>query len=282
MEKNKKTKKIIRKLRKGQVVLLLVLIAGIIGVIGAGIFYQQHLETQITKLEEQSKKALISAESGAYKALKSNQLTGNFSIGEFQVTTSPYTPSDFNEFKTPDLFSGESYTFYLGEYDYANKRFSTGYSGSGIEVHFGDKNSSFCELVVLMLIKDNASSSDEYKYFYPDSGDIPLCNYYYSSTQLTGAVKKDVANSSESSFKYKMTLSQPDLQGYNLLVVMFLSGNSQPDYKKPVKLKAVSGNLPVQGRFIKSIAKQKEGGDVVKSVIVFESYPQLDIFLTRF
>src|SRR3989338_6632927 len=119
------------KVRRGQILLITVMLLATVMTVVLSISFKSVTETQVTKLEEESQKALAAAESAIDVALKENSfnssvtsftlrsgslssITGFSGNATIQSTTS-------TTFTTPNIPKDGSYTFYLGNYDVSSK-----------------------------------------------------------------------------------------------------------------------------------------------------------------
>jgi len=202
-------------------------------------------DTQVTKLEEESQKALAAAESAIEVALKNNSTAtlGSGSLdsisgfsGEATIDTTTST-----EFTTPTIVKDGSYTFYLGEYNLATKTIGSSISQS-IDVCFNNGTT-----VEITLVK----STGVKKYF--TNGSVAGC-------PDKGVNIPAVDISTDSKFLFVRVLYAP------------------------TKLIFSGANLPAQGRTVTSEVKSSTSTGVSKKVVLFQSYPQIpgEFFMTAF
>ena len=113
------------KSQKGQILLITVMLLATVMTIVLSISFKSVTETQVTKLEEDSQKALAAAESAIDVALKENataylgsgsltSITGFTGQATFDTTTS-------TKFISPSIVKNGAYTFYLGDYNSTTK-----------------------------------------------------------------------------------------------------------------------------------------------------------------
>lgn len=223
-------------------------------------------DTQVTKLEEESQKALAAAESAIEVALKNNStatlgsgsltsITGFSGSATIDTTTS-------TEFTTSSILKDRSYTFYLGNYDMTTNVVgaSTGndivvcfQAGSAIEVTLIKTGS-----VKKYVVDPNANQSGRIS----------------STSSITGSsCSPDTTN-----YSYSTTIPGADIgnDGQILLVRVLFSTSKL--------LFSSSANLPIQGRTITSQATSSTSTGVSKKVVLFQSYPQVpgEFFTTSF
>jgi len=207
--------------------------------------FKSSTDTQVTKLEEESQKALAAAESAIEVALKNNSTAtlGSGSLnsisgfsGEATIDTTTST-----QFTTPTIVKDGSYTFYLGEYNLATKTIGSSISQS-IDVCFNNGTT-----VEITLVK----STGVKKYF--TNGSVAGC-------PDKGVNIPAVDISTDSKFLFVRVLYAP------------------------TKLIFSGGNLPAQGRTVTSQATSSTSTGVSKKVVLFQSYPQIpgEFFTTAF
>ena len=107
--------------QKGQILLITIMLVATVLTVVLAVTFKSTSETQITKLEEQSQKALTAAEAGIEAALQ--QESGSVSIGSLpgfsgsgfsgQASVESITDS---KFVSPLLLRDQQYTFYLADY----------------------------------------------------------------------------------------------------------------------------------------------------------------------
>jgi len=110
---------------KGQVLLITVMLLATVMTIVLSVSFKSSTDTQVTKLEEESQKALTAAESAIEVALKEN---GSVTIGSGSLTSitgfqgsATVESATAKTFTTPIIQKDGSYTFYLGDYDVSSK-----------------------------------------------------------------------------------------------------------------------------------------------------------------
>ena len=107
--------------QKGQILLITIMLVATVLTVVLAVTFKSTSETQITKLEEQSQKALTAAEAGIEAALQ--QESGSVSIGSlpgfsgsgFSGQASVESIRD-SKFVSPLLLRDQQYTFYLADY----------------------------------------------------------------------------------------------------------------------------------------------------------------------
>jgi len=208
--------------------------------------FKSATDTQVTKLEEESQKALAAAESAIEVALKNNSTAtlGSGSLdsifgfsGEATIDTTTST-----QFTTPTNVKDGSYTFYLGEYNLATKTIGSSINQS-IDVCFNNGTT-----VEITLVKSTGVKK------------------YFANGSVAGCPDKGV----------NIPAADISTDSKFLLVRVLYA---------PTKLIFSSGtNLPAQGRTITSEVKSSTSTGVSKKVVLFQSYPQIpgEFFMTAF
>ncbi|MCM8787883.1 MAG: hypothetical protein NC935_07545 [Candidatus Omnitrophica bacterium] len=259
--------------QKGQVLLITVMLLATILTVVLSLSFKSTGETQITKLEEESQKALAAAEAGIEAALKQGAIANISSLPGLESFTGSVNieTTKNNAFISPLLQKDEQYTFYLSQpgsnapeqTDFTN--LISQYNNNALTV-CSTSNSIALELT---LIK--AGSSPSTKRFSINPPTTTIIQNAEDANQL-GACP------SGENFSYKHQLSAEDIGSNNLiLIVRIINGTGKVGFTAPSGI-----NLPLQGKSIISEAKSKTG--VNKKVSLFQSYPQIpsDFFVTSF
>ncbi len=246
--------------KQGQVLLLVVLLSATLFAIAGAVFFESIVQTQVTKIQEESIRALKAAEGLAEQALKTGStvtLTGqDISLpgaeGQAQVSN-----ATTNVFTTPLIQKDEQYTFYLADYNPETSSFEGDPQQPSFKIEPSETN--FC---------DTNPFAVELTYVNVDTNDFERtvggCNNYTS-------IQKD--------FDFGNIVSPTN--SYHLLIIRVLADNTDfPGVR--LKLTKQDGNWPVQGTTVVSTVQTASG--VKKTVRVFQSYPQLpaSFFVTRF
>ena len=259
------------KLKRGQVLLIAVMLVATTLTVVLSLSFQSTTETQITKLEEESQKALAAAEAGIEAALKQGSVTisslpglSNFTgKAEVQITTYP-------QFITPLLQKDEQYTFYLSRQgptapqqpDFTN--LISQYNNTPLTICSTTNN------VALELTLIKGTTPPTVKRF---SINPPGNSIIQNGTQANNA---GTCPSGEN-FSYRHWLTAAEVGNNNLLLIVRMVNGSGK-----VGFTAASGNLPLQGKTI--ISEVKSASGVSKKVQLFQSYPQIpaEFFITTF
>lgn len=248
-----------RQTKKSQILLITIIFVSIIMTVVFSISFQSITETQMTKLEEENKKALSAAES-AIEALL-NQKTNQVFFGSGELSNF----SDFsggaivetnqsNEFTSPFLKKDSSYTFYIAPYDINNNSFGPSIN-SNLEICF-----SSSQALEITLIGENK-----------------IRKYAVDPTRKINNATNPSNICSNNSYQRSFTITASDIStNSSLLVIKNLFADGKIFFKSNV-------NLPPQGKTISSRAVNNKT-KVSKRIIFFQSYPQIpaDFFYTRF
>lgn len=258
--------------QRGQILLIAVMLLALTMTIVLSVTFTSKTETQITKLEEESQKALAAAEAGIEAALKSGDVTigeggilqGSGFTGEAKVTTDVG-----DQFVTPLLQKDEQYTFYLSDYP----ALGNPYTGD-LTVSYGSGGTA-CNTIALefsLIYDDPGATGYQIKRFIADLG-----NTFSSDTGEKGSVTGTKIR--EVNFNCSAPLGAISaFPNAKVLIVRVFSGATRLGFS--------SGNqnvfLKPQGKFVNSQATSQTGAS--KKVELFQSYPQIpaDFFVTGF
>lgn len=249
--------------RSGQILLITVMLLATIMTIVLSVSFKSATDTQITKLEEESQKALVAAESAIEVALKNNNtatlgsgsltsITGFEGSATIDLTTS-------TQFTTASIPKDGSYTFYLGNYDVTTKTIGAS-TNQNITLCFqsGTPNPA----IEVTLVK----SSSVKKYVVDPS------------SRVTNASTGSSCTPDTTNYSYSANISGSDIgaDGQFLLVRVL--------YTSTKLFFSASSNFPIQGRTVSSQATSSTSTGVSKKVVLFQSYPQIpgDFFSTSF
>lgn len=259
-----------KKRQEGQVLLITaMLLASVVAVVLA-VTFRSNTETQITKLEEESQKALAAAEAGIEAALRTKQNVdiGTLNISGFTGSATIKNSSSSNTFVSPTLEKDQQYTLYLTTYTPSTNTFSGSYASGNLTFYFG--NDGNCPALAVTVFNTSGS-------YVKQRLIQPTCSSGVSGTDIAATAAN--TNVQGYNFAYNAIIPSTDLSSGNMAVVRMLSAN-------PLNLSrfAVVGtaNLPLQGSIITSEARSAAG---VKKVIErFQSYPQIpmEFFVTSF
>ncbi len=244
------------KKKRGQVLLITVMLLATALTVILSVSFKSTTDTQLTKLEEESQKALAAAEAGIEAALKQGTIANIGSLpglGDFTGSASIETTTT-NSFITPLLLKDEQYTFYLANYTSPNN-FSNYWSGN-LTICFGN-----VALEITLIKSDNTLT----RYAVNPSNSSIINNGVSASSGSN--------NCPESSFSNNYSLAS--ISNTKLMIARVIGGQTKIGIKG-------SSVLPLQGKTIVSEAKSKTG--VTKKVILFQSYPQIpaNFFVTSF
>ncbi len=248
--------------QKGQVLLITVMILATILSIVIATSFSSMTETQLTKLEEEERKAFAAAEAVTEKALKegSTTLSGIGEFSNYQASATVDTTTSRN-FITPLLQKDEQYTLYLstpqGAPDNPNfQQLGSPYFSGNLYICF---NNAALELT---LIKSDNTVSH---YAVNPSGSTIIQNALSANSGAT--------NCPDTSFNNNYLLSS--VSNTKLLLVRVIGGSSKVGFHGTTDLR-------LQGKTIYS--KATSPGGATKKIVLFQSYPQIpsDFFVTSF
>ena len=260
--------------KRGQALLIAIMLLATAITIALAITYRSTTDTQLTKLEEESQRALAAAEAGIEAAIRSNSNVTiadlNLGVG-FSGSATIDTTSNRTNFISPNIEKDGQYAFYLAKYDPSTNAFTTNganrYNGT-VRFYFGTNNKKTCNgtrnapALEVTLVK--VSGTIERLLIEPcSSNKIGTSDLNTNDNGTLDGVSFDY-------FTETLAISNEKL----MFVRVFYS-----DTKIGIK-----GNnaLPLQGRII--VSEATSPGGVTKKVQLFQSYPQIpaEFFVTQF
>lgn len=274
-----KRMKILKK-QDGQILLIVVMLFALALTIVMSVSFKSITESQITKLEEESQKALAAAEAGVEAALKSSLTgvqsfdalgipslvgiqTGNVTIESVQQTT----------FVTPIVVADDAYTFYMADYNMETGSLGVGYTGS-LGVYYGQQNGD-CGGIALELTFISGASPYTTTRYLADTGSPGLVSVASSSDKV-GVALGSADTTVDPTVPFWCAIS-PISKPINskLLLIRVLGKDTRIGFKG-------GANLPLQGKTITSEAQSTAG--VKKKIYFFQSYPQIpaNLYTTTF
>lgn len=243
--------------------------------------FRSTTETQVTKLEEESQKALAAAEAALEKLLQ--QGSGTVTTGSisnipagFDYNAEFVTATATNEFSSPVVQQDQIYSLYLADYDPATNAFSNYYNGT-ITVYYNSTSGVNCNQfgIEASLVKGDPGSTSISRYV-GDTGDI--FNSFGSSSNSGSSVSGGQTIDGITYYCRISAITVSSADKPHLLVVRNISPNN---YSTRF---GFSGNttLRTQGKTAESEASTTTG--VTKKIQLFQSYPQLpaEFFVTQF
>jgi hypothetical protein len=251
--------------KKGQILLITVMLLATVMTIVLSISFKSVTETQITKLEEESQKALAAAESAIEVVLK-EKIPATLGSGSLSSISGFSGGATINStasktFTTPNIPKDGSYTFYLGNYSTLNKTIASVTDSNTLTICF--QSGSQKPAIEITLVK----LSGVKKYVVDDpsltrttgaiaASIIPPCNGYGFSTNILGS---DIGNDAQ------------------FLLVRVLYAPTKLFFSRAT-------NLPLQGTTVPSQATSSTSTGASVIVIGFQSYPQIpaEFFTTTF
>lgn len=247
--------------RKGQILLIAVMLLATVIAIVMTIAFNTTSETQLSKLEEDSQKALAAADAGVQAALQKSGAVNIATLGGFstQGITGNATVQTVTQkyFVSPLLEKDEQYTFYLADYP----GLTTPWNGT-LDVLFNSESGQ-CISIEIMVLKSNNTLE---KYAYNTSCGATITNAALASQQTTTL----------DGTTFQWNTGNITVANSVFMVVRVYGGRTKLGFQ------SATTNLPLQGKSVTSEARTQSG--VVKKVQLFQSYPQLpaSFFATSF
>lgn len=246
--------------QKGQILLITIMLVATVLTVVLAVTFKSTTETQLTKLEEESQKALAAAEAGVEIALQQN--IGDPAI-DIDSLVSGYTGQatvdalNLPIFSTPLLQKDQQYTFYLTNYD--SSGLGSNYWSGTLDVNF--KSETDCPTIEITFIRNNNSVVRNV---------LDPCTHL-SGGGTTATVGGDTFGGVTFEHKASFAVGAEN----KVLIVRTLFAPTRVGFKS-------SANLPLQGKYVTSEAKSEAG--VSKKVQLFQSYPQIpaEFFVTSF
>lgn len=259
--------------QKGQVLLIVVMLLATAITVVLSISFTTTTDTQITKLEEESQRALAAAEAGIEAALKQDvasiAIEGLAGLDDSGITGNAVTTNIIGStFVTPLLQKDDQYTFYLSNYN--NGVIGGNSYNSGLNIHYGSVSESCNDLAIEITLIYGNDPDYEIKRLVGDTGG-KLGGEDSGATATSATVEGQ-------SFKCSLPINVGLYSDAKILIVRTLFSQTRVGF--------YSGNKDVplkpQGNFITSTATVTSG--VTKKVQLFQSYPQIpsEFFVTRF
>lgn len=265
LERSRKIKFQILEPQKGQILLITIMLVATLLTVVLAVTFKSTTETQLTKLEEESQKALSAAEAGVEAALQQNigdsvsiaslpNLTGSGFSGD--ATVGSITDSLF---VSPLMQKDQQYTFYLSDYPgFANPMLNV-----PISIFFMTEGACPTLEITLVTTADviTRQVTDPCDQIEPSTGDLPA---------VSGTFAKGGYN-----FTYQ---SDPiTVNNHVVMIIRTLFAATRLAIERPD-----GSDLPVQGKYVTSQAKSPSG--VSKKVQLFQSFPQIpaEFFVTSF
>lgn len=274
-----------RETQQGQILLITVMLLAAAVTVVMTIAFNSTTETQITRLEEDSQKALSAAESALEAAVQ--QKTGTVAINTLPAFAGTNITGQAEviemsgyEFVTPLLQRDEQYTFYMAGYDYEANTWAESwpvpYAATGdITVYLQtEQDAGGCPGPALELTFIDAANNTNRKAIIDPCGVIDSTDGQPEVPTAAGGSLKNV------NFDYKTTgtgTALTGISGMKVMMVRVLNMATRVGFQT-----SVSTPFKSQGRVVSSEAKTQSG--VTKKIELFQSNPQIpaDFFVTSF
>lgn len=249
--------------KKGQILLITVMVLATIMTVVLSVSFQSITETQVSKLEEDSQKALAAAEAAIEASLKagSNVIIGEGALSDLTGFTGGATVTSLtdNTFTSPTVTKDSSYTFYLGEYNDTTQTIGPSVA-EGITVCF-DAGSSNPAIEITILkntgVVKHVVDPNNPKRISNGSGSAGVCG-------------------ADSNFDFSYVVPAADIGVDSKLMVIRVF------YASTKLVLSRASDFPIQGKTVSSEASTTTG--VSKKIVLFQSYPQIpaEFFSTSF
>lgn len=269
---------------KGQVLLIIVMLLATVVTIVMAVMFKSTTNTQLTKLEQESNKALVAAEAGLEEAMRKN--AGPYTLTDLGLTNYPginldtsnvnVTTEEATTFITSSVPTDGQYTFYLVGYDTQNQTIGTDYFSGNITIYFNSEAGT-CDhsprnapaLEAVFVKNDNTLTKKLIEPCNGNSGE----NYISSLIDNIGTTTPSDPIEGVT-FSYRADLGTIPTNTTLIIVRTLFAGTK-------IGLEGNS-NLKPQRRMLTAQVKAYSG--VEKKVQLFQSYPQLpaDFFVTSF
>lgn len=271
-------------LKSGQILLITVMLLATAITVVMTISFSSRTETQITKLEEGSQKALSAAEAGIEAAIqKKTNIVLQRDLIPFQdgsiTGEANIVEVGGMEFSTPLLQKDEQYFFYLTTYN--QPTFSSDYWHGRLFVYVQSEAGPCPALELTFVASDNTMSR-----YVMDH----CANIFLTGTKIITVVTSpsdspgDTVDGAKFSYRSSHNAGGLDLTATNnkLLIIRVLNASTRVGFKGSSVPLYDWINLKSQGRLVTSEAKTQDG--ITKRIELFQSYPQIpaDFFVTSF
>lgn len=261
--------KILKK-QDGQILLIVVMLFALSLTIVMSVSFKSITESQITKLEEESQRALAAAEAGVEAALKSSE-TGVKSFSELgipslegiQAGSVTIASVQLTTFTTPIVVADDTYTFYMADYDTETGVFGSSYGGAQLSIYYGQQNGDCSQTALELTFISGASPYTTTRYL----ADIGSLVSVASSSDKVGVSLGSAETTIDPTVPFWCgisAISRPT--NAKLLLIRVIGKGTRIGFKG-------SENLKLQGKTITSEA-QSTGG-VKKKIYFFQSYSQI-------
>lgn len=253
-----------RQNQKGQVLLITIMLLAAAVTVVMTIAFNSTTETQITKLEQDSQKAMAAAEAALEAAIQ--QKSGTVALGSLPAFAgsnitgqASVVETGGNEFVTPLLQRDEQYTFYLSDFTTLSN-----YWTGDLGIFLQSETVTNCPALELTFI-DSANVVTK-KIVDPCAPSV-ITGGNKVTTSPGGSVKGIT-------FVYRTAVGTLPIANMKLMIVRVLS--------TATRLGFTGTSMKAQGRVITSEAKTQTSA--TKKIELFQSYPQIpsDFFVTAF
>lgn len=268
--------------QSGQILLMTIMLLATVITVVMTVIFRSTSNTQLTKLQEESNKALVAAEAGLEKALRKNVDTYTYTqlglIGSdlpgilVDESTVQVAEESKTTFVSPLVAKDQQYTFYMDSYNNETKSFMGNYFNGNLTFYFSTDNGncstrSLSAIELTLIDKDNLVTKKL----------IEPCT---SGSNYITPITSDLLDSNTTSesiegVRFYYVTDNLTVANTKVIIARVLFSGTK------IALKSV-GNLKSQGRNL--IAESKATSGIIKKVQLFQSYPQLpaEFFVTSF
>ncbi|MFA5136783.1 MAG: hypothetical protein WC489_05310 [Patescibacteria group bacterium] len=254
--------------QKGQVLLITVMLLAAAITVVMTVAFNSRTETQMTKLEEDSQKALSAAEAALEAAIQKKGRVGledlQAFVGSGITGEADIVEREENEFVTPLLQKDEQYTFYLSRYSSTSNSYSDPLDLSNLlnplTIYHKSEGGGGCPALELILIDFSNNVTNKI---------IDSCSPPLNGAKLTTSTGEYALKGY--SFAYQSTLN---LSNMKVMIVRVLNA--------PTRVGFSASQLRSQGKF--AVSEVKTASGTTKEIELFQSHPQIpsDFFVTSF
>ncbi len=264
MNGNSYNKIVKMKNQSGQILLITIMLVATLLTVVLAVTFKSTTETQLTKIDEESQKALAAAEAGIEAALQQN-VGGSVNIASLPNMSGTGFTGDAtvgtltaNTFTSPLLQKDQQYTFYLSNYPGFGSPLT-----ANIDVYFMTEGT--CPVLELTLI----STTNVLTRRLADP-----CNQISKPGE---DLVSDSGTYAIDGYNFNYRSDPIAVSGHAVMIARTLFAPTRIAVER-----IGGGNLPIQGKYVTSEAKSPSG--VSKKVRLFQSFPQIpaEFFVTSF
>jgi len=272
---------------KGQVLLITVLLLATVITLVMTVVIRSRTDTQVTKLEEDSQKALKASEAGIEVGLRQqldstqgNKQTFSYSnvpvlndLHDVDVAHSQFTVelTPVTQFVTPLLDKDQQYTFYLSNYNQSSGQFTNSWSGN-IDLYINSQSYTSCTTGSVKPAIEATIVYGDVNAYKVSRWVIDPCS---SPSRISGTLQSSTTTSISidgTSFSDKTQITAP--ANSKLLIVRTYFSDSK------IGIKSLGAPFSAQGKMIMATSVLNTNAQATEKY--FQSYPQIpaEFFIT--